>query len=315
MRSISLSTILLLIFSISSFSQGLIVLKNGDEIQYSKFKQRDDKLVVNIFDAGKEDIAISKVAGYYDFYEAEFYYCKPFEDYSITLDMSRLLTNSYQFMKRVVTGTINIYQFERQTGSSSVNPNTGMMSMGTNTTYVYIEKGNHFELMLPGSISHSKKESRKVLEELVSDQAIVLAMVDENFQMKYDNIEMVVKAYNLATYSKKEISNLEKNANVIVYRRDKKQMNKEVPLQVNDSTIQIGVNEFTSIKLPSEVLTKICIGSNTNCDLFEGSPFSPIYYELRFDKSGAYKIERKSKKEAEFYIQVIKNIQEKERSK
>jgi hypothetical protein len=281
------------------------MLKDGREIRYDKFKQRDASLKVNLFEGGQEDIEIRKVKGYYSFEEMEFLHCKPFIDHRIVLDP---FTNNYQFMRRIVTGTINVYQFEIQSGSTSVNPTTGTMNMGTNSKFLYIEKGNRFEVMLPGTLVQSKKKSEEILREMISDQPSVLAKVDEDFIMKIDNITEVVRTYNLMVYNNQNRVT-EKNCTLVVYRRDKKQVDKPVGIQLNDSTMLLGINEVISVKVTDEMLNKICIGSITNCDLFEGFSFAPSYYELSYNKKGIYSLEQVSNKEGEYYVRMIENIQ------
>lgn len=292
--------ILILILGVvttNAFGQGYIVLKDSQTLKYDKFKARKDNLLVDV--AGKkekQEIDINKVAGYYLTGEYILYYLKPDLDSSYSID--------YQFIEKELSGNINLY---RKTVS------TYSKYGGSSNTYYYIEKSDRFENALTtNTIGQNKKRKIETLKSFVSDNPEILNSLGDDFKLNPENLISTIRKYNLAAYeNRRHLQDTTVNTKLILYRRNKGKVNEELSVSINDNTLFIKPNDFLEIKISDHDITKICIGGeNPFCELIEGSPHFKIYYELRVDSNSNYTLEKKTKKEADFYLKEINYYKE-----
>lgn len=283
--------------TIHSFGQGYIILKDNQRLKYDKFKTRKDNLLVEIpGKKEKQEIEINKVIGYYLTDEYIPYYLKPALDSSYSID--------YQFIRKELSGNINLYMKTVSTYSQYG---------GSSNTYYYIEKSNRFEnVLITNAIAQNKKLKIETLKSFMSDNPEILNSLGDNFKLNPVNLINTIKKYNLAAYENRSLQDTTVHAKLILYRRNKGNTNEKVSISINDNTLFIGPNDFLEIKINN--ITKICIGGeNQFCELIEGSPYFKVYYEIRVDSNSNDIIERKTKKEADFYLKEINYYKEKDR--
>ncbi|ELR73580.1 hypothetical protein C900_02665 [Fulvivirga imtechensis AK7] len=138
-----------------------------------------------------------------------------------------------------------------------------------------------------------------------------------------ENIDSIIKSINryisahhdaslseLSPESVAELSKLdEPKADIIIYRRKKKERNPEIPILAKlngKDIIRINSNEYKKIKLPSAATT-ICAGSS--CVTFNPSLQEINYLECGFSKGDRQEqIEIVKQKVGKFYVDKINNL-------
>lgn len=279
----------------NTFGQGYIILKDSQRIKYDKFNTRKDNLLVDVTGKKeKQEVDINRVIGYYLTDEHILYYVKPVLDSSYSID--------YQFIQKELSGDISLY----------VNTVSTYSKYGVNNnTYYYIEKSNRFENALTtNTIGQNKKQKIETLKSFVSDNPEILNSIGDDFKLNPENLISIIRKYNFSAYENRSPQDTNVNTKLILYRRNKGKANEELRISINDSTLFIEPNDFHEIKISN--LTKVCIGGEKQfCELIEGSPYFKVYYELRVDSNSNYTLERKTKKEADFYLKEINYYKEK----
>ncbi|MBW3546422.1 MAG: hypothetical protein KY428_12645 [Bacteroidetes bacterium] len=102
-------------------------------------------------------------------------------------------------------------------------------------------------------------------------------------------------------------------ATLVIYRRNKKDLQDLVPVSVNDSLVtQLSVNDFIEIEVEALKEVEVCI--NERCVTFSANPEDLYFIECgKSAKNGVY-IYNVPVKEGEFYLNKVKYKKDKRSS-
>jgi hypothetical protein len=288
------------------FGQGSIILNNGQEVNFTKFKEFDTYLLVS---AGKEKIKLDaqKIKGYFNDFESLFFYRMPNTNPKLLL----INPNTYQFMVRVVNGKINLYKKEE------ISQRTSAVSSTYNV--YYIEKNDECEFIYQtqGNLLSGRNEKMQILKSFMSDNAYISQLLDSEFKLTEENLIKIIKEYNLLEFKPTNPTIID-SAKVKLYRlgvdlthnlEDRVKYGKlsKEPIQIfiNQKNYMLDNYHWMEITVPAEELIKVCFGEvDKNCELLYAHRYFTNYLELALDKkSNLYSVDVKSETEAQSMIE------------
>lgn len=280
MKSSLLTLLLCLLTLINLDAQSFLVLKNGEKIDYKKYKIKDKDRAIEI---KKPKPAIIKIddADYIVTSKGEIRFIRPAVENDI------LFEPDYTLMEKIVDGKISILKYSKTTTLYS-GPN------GTNshtTTYHFIEKDEKLvQIFSSGLLENRKKNNQYTISRYFSDDKEILNRLNsDDFEANAKNVLDLIREYNVHAYEKSSFTTESKLTDAILFRGYSNQNEKLVAeIAIEDQNFSLTNMAYRRIKLLNEKPMKICVsnGENELCDLIKGSKYMIKYVEIILKKNG-----------------------------
>jgi hypothetical protein len=289
----------ILVINTYTLAQEFMMLKNGEVIEFNRFKIKETDVKVVTKDRGNLELKFNEITGYYNTTNGTTYYLKKGIPDGAT-------ENQYQFDKLILEGEINVY--ERLHISYAHVPNSFSSTpaiSGSRWTELYLGKGSRHQGMGKYGIGKSNKEKRKdfLIQFIEDNQELVKQVEDENFKGKDEEIIRIVKAYNLSRY--KPNDNLGKISTAWFYVKKRSKNTDTLKTYVNGMFVgNLPNSSVLAVNLSNQNLSKVCV--NSYCEVIKASPYYIKYFEI-YISDDEIKFTETEKNEAERYLLYLKN--------
>lgn len=294
-----IATTLFLFFILTANAQGFFLLKNGNKVEYKKYKIKDKyhhveikkpkPAIVNINDV---ELVVSD--------KGEIRYLRPAVEDFVLFDPD------YALMEKIIDGKISIFNYSETytTGGGQYGGNTHTI------TYYFMEKDGKFNQIFNSDLLESgKKYNMETFCNYFSDDDEVLkTLTSDSFKAKNKNILDLVRKYNINAFQDAPLGTDFEQCDAILFRGYSNQAKALVAeIQLGDKKITLEDMNYKRIKLPAENLIKICVsnGKTDFCDLISGSKHMVKYFEIQLKVNGEIEIEVKNKKQYQRYINAL----------
>ena len=278
-------------------------LRNGETIEFFSYKFKSTLIKINLKGGGNVKQSVENILGYYDIQTEEQFIFKSGE-------VLHAHEDPYFFDKLMIEGSVSIYG-RRRKGliiGSSINPTTGMATANqivpSNST-ICLEKNSVYQEFDEDKMGKRNRNERKIkLLDFVGDEpSIVKEVESEDFKCNDDDIERIVKKYNLLKY--KNTSDKSFDASVFFYVKSNKSTPDTVRITVNDEQeIILDKKKINPLELSNKYDCKVCV--NNYCETMKASHYFIKYIEISF-KENEIRFTQKHSADANFYIKDLYN--------
>lgn len=285
-------------------AQNLLLKKNGDNIPFKKIFPMDDHIIV--LNEKKQQIKITQddIIGYYDSDIQEIFFLIPVTFTGLNKNdlMKKNRTSSMEFMKRILTGEIMV--FETRTNISGI-PETNMM--GNTVPQYYLKKNNEYNHVTFSGLLSDNSTDLAVLKSVLDDLEFVSKIEGKGFNFSQKKVSEILREYNLKYYSPIGIDDYHKTGTICFYTRMRPEIRKDIIVQINDSIDYKLPMEAKPlpVRLPLNKPSKVCLRSPEGvfCEIvmpfFQGA----LYYEInRKVVDESFEIEKTSLAEFKNYM-------------
>ncbi len=271
----------------SSFSQGIVVMKDGEKIKAWKWKLKDSILEIDLLQ--KEPERIKRNVEEVDFAietlsQTRLKFVKKREQY---IDPSK--KERYSTMRIVVSGKVEILEELVQTYGPGPNLFNDQVQLANQSYSQYFlnseEEGISYSIFSSRGLLLTEKRPRILERYIRSDSTTSSEINSEKWNLK--KIKKWVQSYNSkeSVYESSNCTNQD-SVKVHLYRRKKGESKESALIDLNNKTkLSLGPNTKAVLKLPADCFSRICLDT-TECFLLEPQNFFQWYYEINKEKKG-----------------------------
>jgi len=280
------------------YCQSGLVLKSGKTIPYSRMEAQPTYLEVwPSLEKGKKKIAIDSVVGYYKFDDNKDIFKVKVPEVTGDSEID------YQFLPFSARGKINTYDYI--VPYLPANDPAGH--------YLYLQKGDKFDLLFPYSFGSSKAKSIETLKSYIRDEPSILEIVEgSTYEHTVKNVEQLINKYNLLSFMPTASQN-DPQALVSFYRMKKGESKEPLTLSLDGKEFTIDTYKMININISTKNLMKLCVGGSQTktCKLILGLPYFRVYYQVGLSKTGEATIVNKDRSAAFADIKIIRSQKKK----
>ncbi|MGC4021964.1 MAG: hypothetical protein QM734_08485 [Cyclobacteriaceae bacterium] len=258
---------LLLVLSVFAFtgnSQNILLLKNGEKIEFKSFKIHyevsGDEIVIQTKVRGKLKITPQEILEYCLLKEEKIY---------------RLLSNvsgDHDFYELYIEGPINIYKLHDKKLTYDNRPEYSYR--------FFLNDKNRTQEILFGNLFENYRSDRKLaLKSFIGDEKNLISKVDDkDFKPTLEEIYGIVNEYNLSKFKEEQKEPI--LAPVFFYVKDFRIEKRQIKAVLNDKTeFVLSETKETSINLPSNFFAKVCVGSH--CEAMKSNDCCNRWIEVK----------------------------------
>lgn len=300
----------LIIILISSFfhlnAQSFLILKNGEKVEYKKYKIKDKDHIVEIKKPKPAIVKISEIDLLVNDAGEIRYIKERVNDVSaLSGDWHAAMDPDYTVMEKELDGKISIFSY-------IVSHNYGQYGGQQTVTYYFLEKGELFTQIFNSDLLESKKKNNKeAFNEYFSDDEEILNKLNaEDFKANGKNIYNLIREYNIKAIDEESSTFDGEQCGIILFRGYSSQAKGLVAeIDVAGQHITLENMNYQRVKLPDDQPVKICVsnGKTEHCDIISSSKHVLKTIEIQLKLNGEIDIETKNKKQYQRYINILRD--------
>ena len=264
-------------------AQSFVILKNGDQIPYGKFRVKNKEASIEIKKPNKTVLPIDEIR-YLVTKEGELRYLKP------TRQANTINGPEYRVMEKIMDGAISIYSYTQNFSVGS-----GQYANNYSITYYFAENAASFNEVFNSQLLESSNKTNKEIFSayFANDQKILNELNSEGFRANTKNVLDLVRRYNLNNYDQFNSASTSVVAEVVLIRNQQRSENETVSVAVAGQTMTLRNMDMRMLKLRTAALNKLCFSANENehCEIIQPSEHIVNYLEVKVKNDGTFSVE------------------------
>lgn len=275
--------VLILLFSVDSLAQDILVLNSGERIPFMRMQEYEDVIRIKDFEDGElVDYLPDSVLGYAEVNSEQ--------DYFLIFDPED--TTNYLFVERLIVGPITLYVYEKE-GNALFAEKNGELKEVYNKYTKGEEAQDQFEQLL----------------NMVSDDNMAFkAMRSAEYRHRLKDIEQLLMAYNQRNYEENPPVEDEILGSVYIYRTRFQKTKDPIHVTLFEESEEIWIEDFIHLQIPVNRPVRLLLADRyaSNEVLLTGQ-LGEQFYEVLYDRrSEGFVLDDKSGTELQYEFYDIK---------